>query len=195
MARVVPQGLSIVSLSCCNSPTCAPVLLPASRRFPRDWFARKRPLVSTGTPPFLVVRGAPFGLSLSKPCALGAPRDRGTRPERQPGRCKGLCGRGLRRELIEAPSGAGPSASIHAAAPRRHCPLPRGASSALGFDRLSPNGGCERWVRTVGGNGRKGLKAGLAPEVPGAALGPERQRPHGLRPQAWVGPAPAERAL
>ena len=41
---------------CCDWPTCAPVLLPAGRLFQRDWFARKRPLVSTGTRPSVDVR-------------------------------------------------------------------------------------------------------------------------------------------
>lgn len=43
-------------MSCFDWATCAPVLLPAGRLFQRDWFARKRPLVSTGTRPLPVGR-------------------------------------------------------------------------------------------------------------------------------------------
>ncbi len=49
LARAAPQGRSRVSMSCCDWPTCASVLLPARRLFHRDWLARKRPLVSTGS--------------------------------------------------------------------------------------------------------------------------------------------------
>jgi hypothetical protein len=42
-------------MSCCDWPTCASVLLPARRLFHRDWLARKRPLVSTGSRPKTVI--------------------------------------------------------------------------------------------------------------------------------------------